>query len=207
MSETSSIDKSRKNEMINIILQILSRLAQSEVPHEHLCDISTVKSLINYLCWTKRASKRAGRILLRLSKNLYCFMPFVNQKTFSWLKPQIEGRPTLSDSPCTDCTELSKFCKELLVNFSLLAETGYSEGVMCHKLVKGTLEDKENVSIAVPIVVRPRKLLVNILLNHEGLDVLLNIIENQQQLFKEAVHSLSVLSAHIGNFYFIFIIN
>ena len=35
-----------------------------------------------------------------------------------------------------DCCELDSLCKELLQNFSLLAETGYAEGVMCHTLVK-----------------------------------------------------------------------
>ena len=67
----------------------------------------------------------------------------------------------------TDAIYLSfSFCfqskKELLQNFSLLAETGYAEGVMCHTLVKGGIIDKQNVSIGVPLLVRPRKLLVNI---------------------------------------------
>ena len=87
-------------------------------------------------------------------------------------------------------------------NFSLLAETGLAEGEMCHTLVKGETKDKRNVSISVPLLVRPRKLLVNILINHEGLDVLLEIIEkvmeNDVQEFKDAVYSLSNLSAHIG---------
>ena len=54
----------------------------------------------------------------------------------SWLKPEIDSRPTLKDSPCQDCCDLDSLCKELLQNFSLLAETGYAEGVMCHTLVK-----------------------------------------------------------------------
>ena len=112
------------------------RLAQSEMPHENLCDLSFVKAIVNYLCWTIGPSKRAGRILLKLSKNLYCLMPFVNQRTMSWLKPEIDSRPTLKDSPCQDCCDLDSLCKELLQNFSLLAETGYAEGVMCHTLVK-----------------------------------------------------------------------
>ena len=106
------------------------------MPHENLCDLSFVKAIVNYLCWTIGPSKRAGRILLKLSKNLYCLMPFVNQRTMSWLKPEIDSRPTLKDSPCQDCCDLDSLCKELLQNFSLLAETGYAEGVMCHTLVK-----------------------------------------------------------------------
>ena len=81
-------------------------------------------------------------------------MPYVHQRTLSWLKPEIESRTTLKDSPCPDCQELQALVKELVQNFSLLAETGYAEGVMCHTLVKGTLSDKQSVSIAVPLLVR-----------------------------------------------------
>ena len=46
-------------------------------------------------------------------------------------------RPSLKDSPCQECQDLEMLSNELLQNFSLLAETGYAEGVMCHTLVKG----------------------------------------------------------------------
>jgi len=191
---------SEENTQMGLILQILSRLAQSEMPHENLCDLSFVKAIVNYLCRTIGPSKRAGRILLKLSKNLYCLMPFVNQRTMSWLKPEIDSRPTLKDSPCQDCCDLDSLCKELLQNFSLLAETGYAEGVMCHTLVKGNIADKQNVSIGVPLLVRPRKLLVNILINHEGLEVLLDIVQEgmENASFEDAIYSLSILSGHIG---------
>lgn len=182
-----------------LILQVLSRLAQSEVPHESLCSFRFAQTLIKYLSRTRKPSKRAGRILLRVSQNLYCLMPFVNQRTMSWLRPEIESRPTIKESPCQDCLELLELSRELAQNFSLLAETGYAEGVMCHTLVKGEVADKQNVAIGVPLLVRPRKLLVNILVNHEGLEVLLDIIEKHEQpLFTDAVYSLSVLSGHVG---------
>ena len=190
------------NSHINIILQILSRLAQAEIPHEDLASLRTFQALINFLCNNKNASKRAGRILLRLSKNLYCLMPLVNQRTMSWLKPQIENRPTLKDSPCPECSDLLDLSRDLVQNFSLLAETGYAEGVMCHKLVKGIKSEKLSVSIGIPLLVRPRKLLVNMLINHEGLDVLLDIIEHLGSddvgLYLDAIYSLSCLCAHIG---------
>ena len=189
-------------QQISIILQILSRLAQAEMPHENLCSLRTVQALIKYLCNTKKPSKRAGRILIRLSKNLYCLMPVVNQRTLSWLKPQLEARPTMKDSPCSECIDLQTLGMDLVQNFSLLAETGYAEGVLCHTLLKGLQSDRLSVSIGVPLLVRPRKLLINILINHEGLEVLLDIIEHlgsdDEQLFFDAIYSLSTLSAHIG---------
>ena len=131
-------------------------------------------------------------------------MPFVKQRIISWLKPKIESRPTLNDSPCQECSDLLDLSKEILQNFSLLAETGYAEGVICHTLAKesGELNDKQNVAIGTPLVVRPRKLLKNVLINHDGLDVLFNIIIkglcDANEPFADAVYSLSNLSAHIG---------
>ena len=138
---------SQDSQQISIILQILSRLAQAEMPHENLCSLDTVQALIKYLCNTKKPSKRAGRILIRLSKNLYCLMPVVNQRTFSWLKPQLEARPTMPDSPCSECIGLQTLGMDLVQNFSLLAETGYAEGVLCHTLLKGLQSDRLSVSI------------------------------------------------------------
>jgi hypothetical protein len=116
-------------------------------------------------------------------------MPFVHQRTLSWLRPEIMARPSLKDSPCQECLELQNLSKELIQNFSLLAETGYAEGVMCHSLVTGLTKDKQAVSIAIPLLVRPRKLLINVLINHEGLDVLLDIIETiKDDMLKDAVY-------------------
>ncbi len=53
-------------------------------------------------------------------------------------------------------------------------------------------------------IFRPRKLLTNILITHEGLDVLLDLIEKVPSdeedilLHKDAIYSLSILSGHIG---------
>ena len=96
MIKKKAISRKKNNKLcfffvkLKIYLQyILFRLAQSEIPHESLCHFKTVQTLIRYLCCTRKASKRAGRILLKLSKNLYCLMPIVNQRIFSWLKPEI----------------------------------------------------------------------------------------------------------------------
>ena len=88
---------------------------------------------------------------------LFYYQLFNFQRIMSWLRPEVEERPTLKDSPCQECQDLKDLAKELQQNFSLLAETGYAEGVMCHTLIKGGRSDKQNVSIAVPLLVRTRK--------------------------------------------------
>ena len=89
-------------------------------------------------------------------------------------------------------------------NISLLAETGYAEGQMCWHLVRGhTKADKQSVAISSPMLVRPRKLLRNILLTHEGMEVLLEVLEqcresDEDELFTDAVLSIHTLSCHVG---------
>ena len=48
---------------------------------------------------------------------------------------------------------------------------------------------------------RPRKLLRNVLLAHAGLDILMDVLENQttdDELFSHAVLSVKILSEHVG---------
>ena len=65
-------------------------------------------------------------------KDLPCYLLIL----FIFLSIPIALRPSLKDSPCQECQDLKNLSDELLQNFSLLAETGYAEGVMCHTLVK-----------------------------------------------------------------------
>ena len=46
---------------------------------------------------------------------------------------------------------------------------------LVHKLASKA--DKQSVAISSPMLVRPRKLLRNILLTHEGMEVLLEVLE------------------------------
>lgn len=61
-------------------------------------------------------------------------------------------------------------------NVSLLAETGYAEGQMCHILaVPGREREKALVAVSAPMLIRSRKILVNVMINHEGLETLLQV--------------------------------
>ncbi len=114
-------------------------------------------------------------------------------------------------------------CKDLFLtrstisqNISLLAESGYAEGQMCHVLAVGGAADRRLVAVSAPMLVRPRRLLRNILVDHEGLEVLLQVLESAgkrkkeeeeedgelveeaDDLFSHAVLSCGVLAAHVG---------
>jgi hypothetical protein len=138
-------------------------------------------------------------------------MTFVRQRHMSWAKRAIDyARPTLTDSPCPSCHHLIALRSSLTQNISLLAESGYAEGQMCHDLMRGTEKQKVAVAISAPMLVKPRKLLRNILLTHEGMEVLLEILENTSNkdkggdeqdkslLFTDAVLSIHTIACHVG---------
>ena len=103
-------------------------------------------------------------------------------------------------------------------NLTLLAETGFGEGEICHRLVHplASKVDKQSISLSAALLVRQRKMLRNILITHDSLDLLLDILEaeNSQKmdeaedekdtpdlsssLFSQAVLSVSHLAAHLG---------
>eukprot|EP00096_Caligus_rogercresseyi_P000255 TRINITY_DN10652_c0_g1_i1.p1 TRINITY_DN10652_c0_g1~~TRINITY_DN10652_c0_g1_i1.p1 ORF type:complete len:353 (+),score=75.77 TRINITY_DN10652_c0_g1_i1:2-1060(+) len=141
--------------------------------------------------------------MLRLSRNLYAFMSFVYQRQIPYLKAAFDSFCTLKDSPCLRCQRISNFLSTFMTNVSLLAETGYAEGEMCHNLLRGTLSEKRSIAISTPFVSRPRKLLRNILINHEGLEIIFGVLEEDvskstPDLFPHAVMSLNTLASHLG---------
>jgi hypothetical protein len=81
-------------------------------------------------------------------------MPFIDQCQLSWLKLATDSRQTLPDTCCRSCQNLQHLTKEIIQNFSYLAETGYAEGVICHKLVKGLNRDKRTIAVGIPIIIR-----------------------------------------------------
>ena len=55
---------------------------------------------------------------------------------------------------CITCNGLESLKSSLITNIALLAETGYSEGQMCHILMRGTTSEKKDVVISTPMLVK-----------------------------------------------------
>ncbi|CAB4062649.1 unnamed protein product [Lepeophtheirus salmonis] len=168
------------------IFQILSRLSQAEKPHDNIVSLETTTTLLRHLFTMPEdpGESRVARILLRLSRNLYAFMSFVYQRQLPYLRRAFDSFCTLEDSPC-------------------IPETGYAEGEMCHHLLRGSVHEKRSIAISTPFVARPRKLLRNILINHEGLEIIFDVLETcsdslSNDFFSHSVMSLNVLASHLG---------
>ena len=75
--------------------------------------------------------------------------------------------------------DLRSLLVSLQQNLTLLAETGYGEGEICHRLVHPTRgkAEKQDIVISASLLVRQKKMLNNILLRHDTLDLLLDTLE------------------------------
>jgi len=200
---------------ISSIMQILARLCQAERPHADLTSAKTISTIFTYMSLVPSGVEKSGKILNRLSTNLYCLFPFLLSRHYSYLTLVLED---LNQSPmelgCNKCPggfhDVQKIIQAVGHNLTLLAETGYGEGEICHRLVHplASKEDKQAITMSAALLVRQRKMLRNILINHDSLDLLLDILEAANadkedpylptSLFTQAVLSVSHLAGHLG---------
>jgi len=200
---------------ISSIMQILARLCQAERPHADLTSAKTISTIFTYMSLVPSGVEKSGKILNRLSTNLYCLFPFLVSRHYSHLTLALED---LNQSPmeleCNKCPgslkEVQKIIQAVGHNLTLLAETGYGEGEICHRLVHplASKEDKQAITMSAALLVRQRKMLRNILITHDSLDLLLDILEAANadkedpylatSLFTQAVLSVSHLAGHLG---------
>ena len=198
------------------ILQLLSRLTQAERPHADLVSQRTIAAVFTFISQVPEGVSKAGKILTRLSTNLHCLLPFILHRHLPFFLLAKERLSVLSS--CASCLphvqEVEKLVVQLWNNVSLLAETGYGEGEVCHRLVAPTTPTEEKLQIAIcsPLLLRQRKLLRNVLVTHDSLDILLDFLETAETkanesdenegdplcLFTQAVLALSHLAKHLG---------
>ena len=169
---------------ISWIMQILSRLSLADRPHADLTSARTITCIFSYMSLVHSGVERSDKILTRLSTNLYCLFPFFLSRHFSYLTLALEDLDlTTSMLGCSKCTDnyqqVRKVIQSVGRNLTLLAETGYGEGEICHRLVHpmASKVDKQAISLSAALLVRQRKMLRNILITHDSLDMLLDILE------------------------------
>ena len=190
------------NNRVTWILQILSRLSQADRPHSDLTSVRTVDTLLIFLSQLPNndvVSSKAAKILTRLSTNLHCLFPFLLSRHISRLMLKLEQL----ELSCDGCgySQLSKFVSSVSENITLLAETGYGEGEICHRLVHPLIgkQDKQSIVISAALLVRQRRMLHNILIRHDTLDMLLDTLETEDvDMVRDCVHSVSKVSAYLG---------
>ena len=183
-------------------VQILSRLAQADRPHPDLTSARTLDCLLEYLARVagrQPGHHRAARVLTRLSTNIHCLLAWLVGRHMSRLSRQLEAWQAACR--CGHFTGLAALLATVRQNLSLLAETGFGEGEICHRLVRPTSLhlDKQSIVVSAALLVRQHKLLTNILVRHDTLDLLLDTLECEVPgLLADSVHSLGRLASCLG---------
>ena len=90
----------------------------------------------------------------RLTTNLHCLFPFLLSRHLSRLQLKFS-------QSCQCQAELTGLLQSLQQNLTLLAETGYGEGEICHRLVHPAIgqREKQNILISASLLVRQKKML------------------------------------------------
>ena len=96
--------------------------------------------------------------LARLSTNLHCLFPFLLSRHITRFLLHYDRL----DRTC-ECgqSQLAAVLESLRQNLTLLAETGFGEGEICHRLVHPNIDrrDKQNIVISASLLVRQKKML------------------------------------------------
>jgi hypothetical protein len=194
------------------ILQQLYRLTQADRPHADLSSPRAVTAVFGFLAAVPGGLARAGRILTRLSSHLHCLLPWVLHRHLPFLL-LAHHRLAAAWPACPACSghpgEVGELVTQLHHNLTLLAETGYGEGELCHRLVSPATSaaDRLAISISAPLLLRQKKLLRNVLVTHDSLDCLLDFLETpcdgeeeveDRAALPQAVTSLANLALHLG---------
>ena len=195
------------SQKVDCILQILLRLCDVLPLSDSLTDINTVKAVVRYVCWTKydpTTHRRAGHILLRMSKRIESIMPCLTQAFFPWLRLELDKRLQNSDlRSCLGCQTFNNLFTSIYQTFIFTAESGYIEGNVCHTLVAPGAANEINrsvITVGIVSLITCKTLIYNILVTHGGLEVILQTLEHQatmsenSDLFSHAVLSLNLLA-------------
>ncbi|KAK9731919.1 BTB/POZ domain [Popillia japonica] len=97
---------------------------------------------------------------------------------------------------CSSCTHSYQIGTTVLNTLTKTAESCISKGAIAHILLSSNSQGKEKVVIAIPYIIRNKKLITRLLIHCGGLNILLNLIERKSDVQQDSIRSLCVLAIH-----------
>lgn len=182
-------------------LLLLSRVSHMDVLVDDMVSSHTIDTLLQYYTLLEPPHPRAARILQRITRNHHCLVPLLRAGLVLKVNTRLAEK---SHEDCTRCRDFEKLRNSLLSQLSLIAESGFGEGVIVHHLIRATRPVQAFLIVSVPYIIRKKKLLRAMLhckiSNKSGLDLLLQLITDEcgDGLSQEAVDSVSYLAHQIG---------
>ncbi|CAG9561823.1 unnamed protein product [Danaus chrysippus] len=174
-------------------------IRDDSVPN-HSMDYLTTREclygLMEYVEKCKRPMGRASRILARVLSSDLCLMSVMRHK----LALRLYRMSTTSKHPpteCTQCKQIMKLSKKLMNQMGSLAESSYGIGKISYHLLKGSPSMKHTLAMTLPYIVKTEKALKKYLVDCNGLNILINLIDEGKEELQECVIALSKLAHNI----------
>ncbi|XP_006811986.1 uncharacterized protein LOC102807296 [Saccoglossus kowalevskii] len=187
--------KQAKNVVHNILL-FLSRISQMEDPSSVLVTENYLTSLLEYTSTVADMSNRAVRILTRLTRNPHCFEAMILNNAPSKIHLILAAAKENESSQTKQWEQIAEL---LMKNLGIQAETPYGQGVMAHSLLSKSHKEKLAAAMAVPYVYSNCSQRRKMLLELNGLEILLESIKvKDETTVSLVIGSLSHLANTIG---------
>ncbi|EDO50064.1 predicted protein [Nematostella vectensis] len=192
-------------------LGLLSRFSQmnDQTSVFSLLTKPCIKCLLDYVSFVSKPSPKCARLLSRLTRDPQCFELLVTMGIPSDIHQQLllgyvdPLHPDIEpfhddDAESQDATGSSQtsLCKsvglQLLENLSSLAQVPYGKGILMHLLSKGSGTDWQNCVLSLPYLCRSKSLQQQVLLNRQGLQMLVSLLQDppSNRVFVAAIYSL-----------------
>ncbi|KAK3919634.1 Armadillo repeat-containing protein 5, partial [Frankliniella fusca] len=182
-------------------LLLLSRVSHMDPLVDDMVSSSTIDTLLQYYTMLEPPHPRVARILQRITRNHHCLLPILR----AGLVIKVNQRLTSKlHEDCSRCVDFDGLGNSLLSQLSVIAESGFGEGVIVHNLICASRPIQAFLIVSIPYIIRTKKLLhqmLNCKVNTKsGLDLLIQLMTDEygDGLSVEATDSVSHLAQQIG---------
>ncbi|XP_015834209.1 uncharacterized protein LOC103312501 isoform X2 [Tribolium castaneum] len=96
---------------------------------------------------------------------------------------------------CSKCRQFQWISASIIKKLSRVAETGGGKGDIAHKLLRGDNVTKQQLVLVIPYIIRSKAILVKLMLNCGGLEILMKLLKDQSALQTKSIKVLCVLAS------------
>ncbi|XP_062514880.1 armadillo repeat-containing protein 5-like [Corticium candelabrum] len=142
-----------------------------------------VKVLVEYFRYSCHPHPKAMQILVRLANNSGCLEHLIMLQTAPFVYQQLCS----GDVYTKRCTNDGRACGgyRLLCILRNSAESDYGQGLITHKLIRGTKKEIKDYALSLPYIVEDRKVQQKLFVQYRGLEHLIDLLREALLSAKE----------------------
>lgn len=96
---------------------------------------------------------------------------------------------------CPKCRQFQYISGSVIKTLSNVAESEAGKGDIAHKLLRGDLATKQKLVLVIPYIIRNKSILMKLMLNCGGLEILMKLLQEETQQQKTSIQTLCVLAS------------